>query len=355
MILREKQIASLMGYKILKRFSFIIFCLSLAGCATVPPSTRQSRIEQPVLLQDICRQNDIEWHLDSTGQVVTLQGYLKIARAMIGSNIVMVDSEQVTLSSPLKREKNDVFVSPDFKRLVIDRLSLAAGEYSIQKLRCIVIDPGHGGKDPGAIGKGGLKEKVLVLDIAQQLKKNLENKGIRVVMTRDRDEFIPLEERARIANRNRADLFVSVHANSSRSRSARGLEVYFLRNLNLTSRKEIHSGTNYREMFQGYAMKQHNPELENTLLDMLFTNKQSESRRFAGYISRNTADDINAAGRGSKSSGFSVLRNTLIPAVLVEVGFLSNRNEENLLGKSSYRRDIADSLAKSIFAYANQQ
>ena len=218
----------------------------------------------------------------------------------------------------------------------------------------MIIDAGHGGKDPGAISRTGLKEKNIVLDIAQRLKKGLEEKGMKVIMTRDRDEFIPLEERAQIANKSKADLFISIHANSSRAKSVHGIEVYYLRNLDNVTRRDVQLGTNYKEMFSHFTMRQNEPTLERILLDMMYAHKQSESKKLARYLTKNTADTVNSMDRGSKSSAFFVLKNTLIPAVLAEVGFLSNKSEENLLATAGYRQEIADGLAKSIIAYASK-
>ena len=328
----------------------IVLGLFFHGCATAP------KVKVPtaeVLLKDLCRDNNINWSWDSINQVVTLSRQGPTAKAMVGSNLVIIGEDRIILDAPLRRYQGVVSVPLDFKVKVIDKL--VQKEYAILKFKKVVIDPGHGGKDPGAIGKVGLKEKTIVLDIAQRLRKDLAEKGIEVAMTREGDEFVPLEERARLANKSKADLFISIHANSSRARSVHGFEVFYLRNLDDAVRKDIQSATNYKEMFNQFSMKHDRPALEKILLDMLYIHKQYESKKLAGYLTKNTTDTINSMDRGSKTAGFSVLRNTLIPAVLIEVGFLSNKNEESLLATNSYRQEIADSLAKSIIQYANQQ
>lgn len=320
------------------------------GCAAAPP--RQAPLDESIL-KNLCSRYDVEWSFDSVSQVVTLSRQGSKAKAMIGSDLVIIGDEKITLSGPLKRQKGAVIVPPDFRRKVIDRLTQKV-EYVVKKFRKIILDPGHGGKDPGTTGRTGLKEKNVVLDIAKRLKKRLEEQGIDITMTRASDVFISLEDRARMANRSKADLFVSIHANYSRTRGVHGLEVYYLRHLDEATKREIRKTMNFNEMFRQFSMNQGEPALQQILLDMMYANKQTESRKLSGYLVRTTADSIKSEERGSKTAGFFVLKNTVIPAILVEVGFLSNKNEEYLLGTGEYRQEVADSLAKSIIEYANK-
>ena len=329
-----------------KVISFIALALIFKGCAAAPVTAPVGEI----LLKELCEQNGVDWEIDSVSQVVTMQRGGVRAKAMIGSALVIIGEEKINLSVPLRRKQSFVIVPVDFKRKVIDQLARRI-PYETRKFKKVIIDPGHGGKDPGTIGRSGLKEKTVVLDIAQRFKKELEEAGIKVTMTRGSDEFIPLEDRARMANRANADLFISVHANASRARSVQGLEIYYLRNLDKATWREIEEGGHYRAMFRHLSMRQGDQSVEHILLDMLYTNKQVESRKLARYMTKNTSNAISSMNRGVKSAGFFVLKNTVIPAILVEVGFLSNKEEEKLLGTSSYRQDIADGLAKSILEY----
>lgn len=335
----------------LKIFAVVLFVVSLAGCAAVPVQTTLPA--ESLLLKDMCTRYGIEWQWDSVSQIVTLESEGKTAKAMVGSDLIVVEGEQINLSAPLKRDKGMVMVPADFKWKVVDRL-IKKVEYVVQKFQTIIIDAGHGGKDPGTSGRSGLKEKTVVLDIALKLRNILRDKGIKVIMTRDTDEFIALEDRAKIANKSNADLFISIHANYSRTRSVRGMEVYYLRNLDDITRRDTQLSTNYKEALGRLAMKKGDATLDRILLDLMYENKQIESRKIAKYVTKNTSDDINSVDRGSKMAGFSVLKNTLIPAVLVEVGFLSNKSEEDLLSTSSYREQVAESLAKSILEYADK-
>jgi len=229
----------------------------------------------------------------------------------------------------------------------IDRRS-----YKYKKISKVVIDAGHGGKDPGATGRTGLKEKIVVLDIARRLKKILENQGIEVVMTRSKDKFITLQQRTEIASSSKSDLFVSVHANSSPARSVYGIEIYTLKQLGFLEKNEEQRKENYRKMYGSLSMNKKDKELQSIVTDMMDTNKQAESLELASRVANKMVRILKTKNRGLKKSRFFVLRNTIVPAVLVEVGFLSNPKEEKLLKTKAYRQKVANGLARGILEYA---
>ena len=216
-----------------------------------------------------------------------------------------------------------------------------------------MIDPGHGGKDPGALSRNGYQEKVVNLDVAKRVRKILEENGVKVIMTRDKDEFITLPERTEIASRSRADLFVSIHANSSPARSVFGLETYWLRELSAQDKKEDQRVDNHRLMFKHLAMRKDSKDLDQMLSEMMYLYKQSEAQAFASSAAKNVTELTRTKNLGRKQARFFVLRNTLIPAVLVEVGFMTNRREEKNLKLTAYRQKIAEGLAKTILDYLN--
>jgi N-acetylmuramoyl-L-alanine amidase len=268
----------------------------------------------------------------------------------------MIDEERIALSSPTRMVKSAAVVPLDFKPKVIDRLYAEAAKkkgFALAKARRIMIDAGHGGKDPGAVGYSGLQEKGVVLDICRQLKKILQERGFDVELTREDDRFLSLSERTLMASQYNADLFVSVHANASTANNAYGLEVYASQDLGFLDRIEPQRKVNETCLFGRLAMKRNDPDVERILSDMLYENKLSESDRLAEDISERTADFVRTKNRGAKTERFFVLRNTLVPAILVEVGFLSNPKEEKLLRTESYRRQIAQSLAEGIEDYAD--
>jgi len=217
-------------------------------------------------------------------------------------------------------------------------------------VRKIVIDPGHGGKDPGAIGPDGLEEKNVVLKVAKRLAKILRKKlGCQVILTRKRDVFLPLEERTAIANADKADLFISIHANSSPNRYARGVETFFLNfaldkdamrvaaRENATSTKRI-------------------SDLQNILNDLMRNSKIRESKRLAQYVQEGIVDTLRKRYKGVENLGvkqapFFVLIGARMPAILTEISFISNRIEEKRLESNRYLDLIAQGIANGIIAY----
>ena len=220
---------------------------------------------------------------------------------------------------------------------------------SAAKTPTIVIDPGHGGKDPGAIGKKGLKEKDIVLDVGIRLKRLIKDKiGADVVMTRETDIFIPLEERTAIANKKDADLFISIHANSSRREGASGAETYLLGRA--TNREAMDTA-----MRENSATEKSLNELQLILTDLLTTVKKDESLRLAHYVQGNLIEnlepDYKINNLGVKQAPFYVLVNARMPSILAEISFISNREEEQRLGKSKYRQEIAEAILDGIIKY----
>lgn len=220
------------------------------------------------------------------------------------------------------------------------------------KVRKIVIDPGHGGKDPGAIGKTGLKEKDINLKIGLMLRDKLEREaGAKVVMTRDRDIFIPLEERTAIANREEADLFISLHVNAAPRRTASGIETYILGISNDEEAKRVaarENATSTRSV----------SDLEFILNDLIKTAKTNDSARFAGVVqdslvSRLRTSYKNVRSNGVKGAPFYVLIGTKMPAVLVEVSFISNPIEEARLKDERYLREAVDGIVSGVMSYMN--
>ncbi len=212
----------------------------------------------------------------------------------------------------------------------------------------IVIDPGHGGKDTGAIGCNGLYEKNVVLDIGLRLRKIIrKNFRCRVVMTRDKDVFIPLDERPAIAVQNDADLFISIHANASRNPSAHGIETYLL---NLTKDRNIMEVAERENMME---LKSMGP-LEAILKDLILDSKRDDSLRLAHCVQSCLISDLhkyNVNNKGVKQGPFLVLYGASMPSILTEVGFITNPEEEARLARPEYRRHIAQAIFDGIKKY----
>ena len=213
----------------------------------------------------------------------------------------------------------------------------------------IVIDAGHGGHDPGAHGNG-INEAELTLDVALRVQKLLENQpGVEVVMTRDTDVFIPLQERTAIANREGADLFLSIHANASRNVQARGIETYFL---NFAMNPEAEAVAARENATSGQAMHSL-PDLVRTIA---LNNKINESRDLAATVQRSMAKRLAAKNRtlkdlGVKQAPFVVLIGAVMPSVLAEISFVTNKQDGTLLRTQAYRQQIAQALFEGILSY----
>jgi N-acetylmuramoyl-L-alanine amidase len=218
------------------------------------------------------------------------------------------------------------------------------------KIGRIVIDPGHGGHDTGTIGPTGLEEKEVVLDVGLKLKKLLEqNTGCEVVMTRSDDTFIPLEERTAIANEKSADLFISIHANASPDKSARGIETYYL---NFTSSPDALEVAARENATSQEAVHQ----LHDLIKKIAMTEKIEESQDFARQVQREVYTRVSKVSgaqrdRGTKKAPFVVLIGANMPSVLAEISFLTNPRDERLLKKSDYREKIAYALYEGILGY----
>jgi N-acetylmuramoyl-L-alanine amidase len=216
------------------------------------------------------------------------------------------------------------------------------------KLSRVVIDAGHGGHDTGSLGPTGYTEKELVLDVSKRLKTLIENEmGAEVVMTRTEDKFVPLESRTQIANKESADLFVSIHANSSKIKSVRGVETFFL-NFNTQSREALETATR-----ENAASELGIHELQDIVNKIILNDKVDESRELAQYIQNAMAKRANAgSNRGVKQAPFVVLLGANMPSILAEVSFISNPDEEKKLKTAAYRQQIAESLYQGIKSYA---
>jgi len=218
------------------------------------------------------------------------------------------------------------------------------------KIGRIVIDPGHGGHDMGSVGPDGFQEKDLVLRIARMLRRLLEeNLGVEVLLTRDADVFLSLEERTAIANQNHADLFISIHANASRSRSSSGVETYFLDFARTAAEREVAAREN--------AAAVHNyRDLEALVQKIARAEKMAESRELAAVVQKHlygSARQVFPAtqNRGVRSAPFVVLIGAKMPSVLAEIAFISNPRDEKLLKKEDTQRNLAKAMLQGIEGY----
>jgi len=262
-------------------------------------------------------------------------------------------SKPNTLFAKDKKSKNTYNPESSPSTGEVDSLRRALG----LKIKTIVIDPGHGGHDPGAIGPKGVKEKDINLKIAKELKKILNKKGKsigidNVYLTRSTDRFIPLEERTAIAKKLNADLFISIHCNSSKNRKAVGSESYILsftknqRNLEVAARENA-------------TTKKRVSDLDDILKKYLLSSKINESEKFANYVQKSIYSIVapkysSFKNKGVKKAPFIVLIGADIPSILVETSFISNPTEEKRLNNSKYRTRIAQGIFDGIKLYSSE-
>jgi N-acetylmuramoyl-L-alanine amidase len=264
-------------------------------------------------------------------------------------------SASAGMKEPAKVDVPPVPVSPSLSPLPKTSLPTSKGDRTLTrtlglKIGRIVLDPGHGGQDKGTIGPGGLMEKDLVLQVAKDLQQLLKERlGAEVILTRNDDTFIPLEERTAFANQQQADLFLSIHANSSPSRNVSGVETYYLDFARTDYARDVAAREN--------ATSDHNlRDLQDLIQRIAEADKHEESRELASIIQKNLYTEVRkmipaCQDRGVRSAPFVVLIGAHMPSVLAEVAFISNPRDEKLLKKEVSQQSLATALFRGIEGY----
>ena len=301
------------------------------------------------------------------GRIDSTSLYSKIQSALIREFRPETIDQSVQLSFHLKRDIRDkevsvsihadevwvtVQTSDELDSAMLSKLQEDREKWRFDK---IVIDPGHGGKDPGTHGPGGTKEKDVVLSISKKLKKHLDkNLDAEVHMTRETDKFVTLWERTQVANKMQAKLFISIHANANPNSRIRGIETYFLglhkTEASLKTAQRENAVIKYENDQDTYA------ELteENIILATIAQNSYNhESQDFAAIVQNAMSKRTGLRNRGVKQAGFQVLWGASMPNVLIETGYLSNRTEEKLLRSSSFQEKIALAIYESVLEFKN--
>ena len=330
-----------------------------------------------VLLVDVCDANGIDWEWDSVGRKICLTKNGLKAVFMLGSKYYYAGGSVKKLSAPVIIKDGYIYVPLRFARYKVGRLFKLSKKYRISHtdapsskrqdreakrpakkkygIKKIVIDPGHGGKDPGAVGKSGLYEKTVVLDVSKRLKNELEEQGIDVVMTRDTDVFIRLGERARIANRNKADLFVSVHANANRRSWINGFEVYCLSEKPTDDNaRALAASENAVLDYEEDSLARDSKMTEAIIWDLCFDEHRKESIELAEILYQEVGRSVYVRSDKVRGARFYVLKGTEMPAVLVELSYLSNRRDEENLKKASFKQKLAEGIASGIMRYKRE-
>jgi N-acetylmuramoyl-L-alanine amidase len=343
---------------------FIIVVFLTAGCATAPIRenipTYSLNGTTYYALAPLCELKGISLKYDTFSRTASLIKGGHNIDLMVSDNLVLVDRRAVLLNHPVDVHEGVVVVPVKFKEQILDSLFRPVKSTAFRRtspvssvIRRVVIDPGHGGRDPGAISKRGLKEKDVNLDIARMLANQLKEAGVEVVMTRDSDKFVSLDSRVNIANNSRADIFISLHANSARATSAHGLEVFYISPRVSDIARASYAAKNTYLNLDSSCFASHSQNLKAILWDMIYTYNRAESIGLCQSImNRLAGNNLSVRAAGVKDANFMVLRGVRMPAILVEVGFLSNPSEERLLRESYYREKITRSIMEGLCNYA---
>lgn len=224
-----------------------------------------------------------------------------------------------------------------------------------KRKRVIVLDPGHGGKDPGAIGAHGKTfEKNITLAMGKELQEILRRRGYTVYLTRNTDIFIPLRQRIKIAQKYKADLFMSLHADSAKNRSATGLSVYTLSDrASDAEAAALAERENKADIIGGVDLGNNTKEVNDILISLSQTDSRNKSSKYATYLVKEMSKSVKLVKNTHRFAGFAVLKAPDMPSALLEMGYLSNKTEEANLKTQSYRRKLANSAAAAIDKYFN--
>jgi N-acetylmuramoyl-L-alanine amidase len=227
------------------------------------------------------------------------------------------------------------------------------GRDALQPLRLIVLDAGHGGHDSGAVGPSGLMEKDVVLDVTRRVARMVESGlGVKVKLSRDSDVFVPLRDRTNFANKQRADLFVSIHANAHPQAVSEGVETYFLSSeASDSAARQVAASENNVVQLESAASRRQGDVLKSILWDLAQSEFQVESSSMAETVQDSMSQSLRLVNRGVKQAGFYVLGGAAMPAILIEVGFLTNRKEEKKLATPEYREAIARAIYAGLAEY----
>ena len=254
--------------------------------------------------------------------------------------------------SSIKYTNNEIrFTSISSDKKIITKNVDLQNEKKKWEFKTIVIDAGHGGKDPGAVGYRGTKEKDIALDVAKRLEKKLsKNMNVKVIMTRDEDVFLRLSERTKIANDNKGSLFISIHTNAAEDRRASGFETFYIGLNKNEYAAKVAARENAVLDLEGSVNQDLSGEdlIQATMAQASFA---AYSETFADLVQKEIKKRVQSKDRGVKQAGFVVLARASMPNVLVELGFISNPSEEKKLRSPQYRDQLATAIYRAVEQY----
>ncbi len=335
----------------MRKVFIISLIVLLSSCATVSRrgGTIKVSTSDYIDIAGFCKKCNFEYSFDTIDDLIriyspdTPKGMTspKEIKLLLNSSVGILGGSIFYLRKPPVCLQGKIFLPRQLKKII------ASGEFvsfrPLFAIKTIVVDPGHGGKDPGAISAGGLMEKTINLTVSKYLKGELEKMGFKVILTRNRDVFLSLAERTNIAKQCNADLFISIHANANHSRKVSGIEVYYLDPLRLMAMdRSVRLAKS--ENFQGRNMSF---EVKTILWDLSITKNYGFSVEVSDILYL-TFKNLGFNVKPPRKAPFYVLRFAYVPSVLFEMGYLSNYYEEKVLRKKHYQKRIARTIALSI-------
>jgi N-acetylmuramoyl-L-alanine amidase len=310
------------------------------------------------VLVNMCDKEGVTWDYDPLSQQIILKKDAKEVKLLIGSDVVVGNNIVTHLPGPVEIRDSVIYAPVDVRKYLIETPVCKfpvkkPGALYLRSVETVVLDAGHGGKDPGTIGIQGLKEKGVVLDMAERIKQELERCGMNVYLTRSQDRFVVLQERPSFANRKKADLFVSIHANANHSRWIEGFEVYYLTEAVDDDARALAAAENAPEGITNPSFSSSMLSLKAIIWDMIYTENRKESIELARYIGGAVSKKMGLKLLGVKGAPFAVLKGAKMPAVLVEIGYISNKEGERKLRDGEYRGRMAEAIAAGIMDFKN--
>jgi N-acetylmuramoyl-L-alanine amidase len=332
----------------MKKFYFLLgLCFLFCGCAEVPYQSSQSLQCQPqasaayIRLDEFCKKYNMDYSFDTLDDVVRIHSSDKDIRLIMGAMVGYFNGSIFYLPKAPYYQQGVIMV-PGQLVSVISQEKFTAFRPSFT-IKTIVVDAGHGGKDPGAISDFGCQEKSINLNVARYLEKELKKIGFKVILTRGHDTFLTLQERVDVAKQYNADLFVSIHSNSSESSYLKGVEVYYLSPARLDSQARALDLAK-QEISRPYSLT---ADAKTILWDLKLSKNYTLSVEMADLIYQ-SFNNLGLSVKTPRKAPYYVLRLAYVPAVLVEIGYLSNRYEEKVLRKDYYQRQLANAIANGI-------
>jgi len=316
----------------------------------------------PLIL--VCDAYGIDWTWDPVLKSASLKNGKREVRLIVGEYKAYTNGIIDVQERPVVFHKGVVCIPSGFLKTVFNKFfsvvstgpfpasgkgqrtwqPSAASPYGIKR---IVLDAGHGGRDPGAIGRDGIKERYITLDITEKVKGLLEAEDIEIILTRYNNTFIPLERRSEIANQEDVDLFISIHANASKSRLLKGFEVYYLSEAIDDNQRALSAAKNATLQIDKGSIYNRTKSLDAILWDLELT----EDRRSSIELAKCILSKVDSKRQRLRGAKFHVLKGARMPAVLVEVGYISNRDECAKLGGRKYRTRVAQQITEGVLEY----